>query len=147
MVETTTAFIANDLILKRFIAEWEDRTIFTFENSQFTPPGLGIPGDTSDVAAWTRVVVRGRESFQETIGATGNRKFQRKSEVFIQIFVPIDTGTGEANTLAQAAREIFEGVKLNGDIHFGAGIVEPIGVSDRWFQVNVTVPFDYWETK
>lgn len=147
MVETTSPFVAEDAIMKRWLTEWDARTFTTFENAQFTPPPLLEPGGELVEVAWARVLIRAKESMQETLGPPGSRRFQRKSEVFVQLFVPVDTGTAEANTLAQIARAVFEGVKINSDIHFGAGIIEPIGVTDRWYQVNVTVPFDYWETK
>lgn len=130
----------------RFITAWEagPNTAKTFDGEQFTPPA-GQP--------WIRFVVRHDGSTLEAIGGTGAggfNKYQRTGRVVIQVFVPTNQGLEDADTLAQAARAIFEGITLSSNaIRFNNAVVREIGTDEdnAWFQINVEAFFQYDERK
>lgn len=134
---------ARETIYQRFSDVWGTTSPFTFDNEEFDAPVLN---------PWVRVTVRHDGSALEAIGGTGAlgglNKFQRTGRVFIQVFSPVDRGTREADTLAQAARAIFEGVTLSSNaIRFNNVVVREIGPSDSWYQINVEAAFQYDERK
>ncbi len=133
---------ARETMYQKFVDDWGATSPFTFDNEDYKPAA-----DT----AWVRVAVRHNSSSLEAIGGTGAggfNKFMRSGRVFIQVFTPIDQGTNEADTLAQAARAIFEGVTLSSNaIRFNNVIIREIGPDGSWYKINVECLFDYDERK
>lgn len=134
----TSIMQAKEAIAKVWADNWS--TPFQFENESFTPPQT----------AWARLVVRHSVSAQETLGGTGNRRFERTGSTLIQIFTPTNQGTAEGETLAVQARELFEGKTLvDHPVHFGAVTISEDGVTPdgEWMQHTVSAPFRYEEQK
>ncbi len=133
---------ARETIYERFRVQWGSTSPYTFDNEDYTP--------TPNVA-WVRVAVRHNASRLELIGGPGIggvNSFMRSGRVFIQVFAPINKGTREADTLAQTARAIFEGVTLSSNaIRFTNGVIREIGPDSSWYQINVECAFDYDERK
>lgn len=129
---------ARKAIYDKFILEYNDETIFDFDNEDFTPPN----GDTP----WVRLVVRNRVGKQDTLGPIGVRKFLREAAVITQVFVPLDKGLSEADRLATIVRDIFEGIRLGG-LWFFASDIQEIGPSGKFYQYNVESTFNYEQTK
>ena len=130
---------ARKAVYDRWIALWPPlypAVPYYFDNENASP-GAG---------PWARVAVRETASIQETLGASGNRKFERKAIALVQLFAPRDTGVGTISDLAQAARGIYEGVSFNG-IDVYEVTPREVPTQDRWFQVTVEVLFNYYETK
>ena len=134
----TTISQAREAIYGRFNTNWGTTSPFQFDNENFTPPDK----------AWARLVVRHIGSSQETLGSSGNRKFERRAVVFIQIFTKADKGTSEADTLVRIARDIFEGINFSG-LRFLHGVIRetPEPQDSKWYQVVVEIFFAYDETK
>lgn len=133
----TTINEARTVVYERFEAAWGALSAFTFENEAFTPP-VGLP--------WVRVSVRNLDSEQECLGSPGHRRFKRNALAFAQVFVPGDSGTKDSDTLAEAFRDIFEGVSVTG-LDFRAASTREVGVDNGWHQTLAEAPFDYRETK
>lgn len=134
-----TTLQARRDIVQEFIDEWGATSPFTVDNEVFTPPAG---------AAWVRIVVRHDGSTLEAIGGVGNNKYQRTGRAVIQVFTPINQGVEEADSLAQAARAIFEGITLSSNaIRFNDGVIREIGPDGEWYQVNVEAFFQYDERK
>lgn len=135
----TTMAEAREAIYQRFVDEWTGGEVYTFDNEDFTPP---------ENANWARVAVRHLASTQETLGASGGRKFSRLGSVFVQIFTIQDTGTADVDTLSTRAREMFEGRGITGTtIRFYDVIVQETGPSGKWYQTTVEAQFEYDETR
>lgn len=150
MADDTTLKAARTAILQRWVDEWvvgaDARTAYTFENEKSAPPeAVAAAAFGTDTGAWVRLTVRNTFSQQETLGPPGGRKYERRGDIHIQIFVPVDRGTADADTLAMAARAVYEGAKFGG-IACYAGLPKEVGPDGRWFQVNVVIPFTYFET-
>lgn len=131
---------ARKAVYDRFIAQWPgltSDTAFTFENEKFTPP---------EGAAWARLSVQNQESVQETLGPPGQRRFRRSAVVFVQVFVPGDTGTAESDALVTSCRGIFEGVSFEG-LDFHAVSSTETGVDNGQHMTLVEAPFEYEDRK
>lgn len=133
---------ARETLYQRFVTAWGATSAFTFDNEDFTPP-VDTP--------WVRFSVRHVGSTLELIGGTGAGGFntyQRIGFALIQVFVPVNDGLREADTLAQAARAIFEGTTLSGNtIRFNNVVIREIGPDGAWYQINVEAAFQYDERK
>jgi len=124
------------LIYKRFVTQWGDASIYTFDNEDFKP--------SRD--QWVRLSVRNNSSVQETLGTTGNRSYLRKGSIYIQIFSKIGTGVKESDLLCDLARTIFEGVTFNDIRCYDAFVRE--GIDDvPWKQTIAEIQFEYNQTK
>jgi len=112
-------------------------TDYTFANERYSPPT-----DT----VWARLTVVHEAGEQDSIGRVGGRKFLRRGRVLIQIFDKVDNGVRNLDTLADAARDIFEGASFDG-LYFISADIRETGPDGEWFQILVDAPFDYQETK
>lgn len=130
---------AREAILLAFTTAWAERAPYVFDNEDFTAP---------KDAPWARVAVRHSGGGQETIGPPGARRFERRGTVFVQVFVPQNTGTIALGSLATVVRETFEGVTLAGTtVRFSGVIVRDGGPDGSWFGTTVEAPFTYDETR
>ena len=135
----TTLNDARGAIYGAFKAGWGATSPFLFDNEKFDKPPL---------AEWARTVVRHAVRTQETLGGTGNRKFESLGSVITQCFGPLDKGVKGVDTLAEVAQGIFEGkTLLPENIHFTASVVTEIGPTDDAYQINCESFFYYFETK
>jgi len=135
----TTLNDARGAIYAAFVAGWGATSAYTFDNESYDPPAN---------ANWVRLVVRHDDRVQESLGGLGRRKFESGGSVIIQCFAPLDSGAASADTLASAARSIFEGKTFNPEyIRFTSAVVREIGPTDDWYQINVEAFFTYTETK
>jgi len=133
----TTPYEAENAAVQRWFANWTG-TAQTFLEGEDAKPTRGVAHSV------LTVVQTGGQ--QRTLGRTNNRRFRRTSEVQIQINTPSDSGTKQANTLAQEARAIFEATSFGG-LRFFAADIQKIGVDGEWLIFLVTCPFDYQEIK
>ena len=133
---------ARETIYQQFARLWGVTSPVTFDNEAFTPPAS---------QPWVRVSVRHAGSTLEAIGGSGfggMNSFMRTGLCFVQVFVPIDQGTRQADTLAQAARAIFEGINLSSNaIRFNNVVLREVGPDDAWYQINLEAAFQYDERK
>ncbi len=131
----TTINQAREAIYERFTTQWADETPVVFTNEQADTDG-----------AWVRLTMQNQIRRQKTLGPPGARKFDDRGIIFIQVFEPGDSGTARGDELVALAREIFEGVSFSGVKCFAAPTTE-IGPDGKWFRRNVSIGFDYDETK
>lgn len=141
----TTPLEAEQIILSHWLTNWvvggKIRTPTAFEEEQ-VPSTVRI-GETE----WAYVYVQDIESSQQTHGSIGRRRFLRKAQVVIALFVPQGVGTNKALGLAQEARTIFEGIRLDGLANFLRADIVRVGPKPPEYQVNVLCPFEYTEIK
>lgn len=129
---------ARKLIYDKFISEWGVTTLIDTDNGDFTEP-------ESD--PWVRVVSRGQEGGQSSIGKKGNRRYERKGIFFVQVFTPVLTGTSQSDILAQLAMDILEGERLSGQVWTGNSVNREVGAQGKWYATNVETEFTYEEIK
>lgn len=130
---------AREAIYSAFATAWSTTTAIALDNETFEPTE-GTP--------YVRLAVRHIGRSQRTLGRPGNRKYGSLGAVFVQVFVPINSGVKDADTLAKAAQDIFEGVTLAAvEVSFLDVIVRETGPDGKWFGMVVQADFDYEEIK
>jgi hypothetical protein len=117
-----------------------------------TNPDIAVYYDGTDPANHDgdspqfRVYIRHGDSEQGTLGAVGNRRFDRQGVVIVQIFTPFADGFTLDDTLVTVARNCFEGVTASG-VWFRGVKAQEIGKSGGLYQTNVTANFEYSERR
>lgn len=113
---------------------------YTFRDEVFGADQLGA------LEAWVRVSIQHTASDQVTHGSAPSRKFERRGNVFVQVFAPIDQGVGLLATLAGDARTVLEGQRID-DLCIYAGRTEESPGDGRWAMTVVVLPFRYTEVR
>jgi hypothetical protein len=101
-------------------------TPIAYENVSFNPPSN---------SPWIRLFIINGDSGYNTLNS-----FRYVGVVTIQVFTPQNGGTNTARKYADTISAIFRGKEFDGLI-FRASTVKSVGISDGWYQVNVTIPF------
>lgn len=136
----TTSNEAKEAVYARFVANYTGVDVDTnlaLDNEEFDEP---------EAAPWVRLTVRGLGRAQNTLGRSGNRRFRSRGLVFVQVYVPANTGVQQSDSLAKEAADLFEGVSFSG-LDFRAADIQETGPDGKWFQTVVEAEFDYDEIK
>jgi hypothetical protein len=129
---------AKEYILQRFVDNIGG-TAFTFSNENYVP---------TTGTEWILLEVLEVNSYQETLGTTGNRKYERAGTIRARIFTPLNEGTSLSNSLALTVRTIFEGVSFNGVRCYDAVSRDTSpDPKNAWFQQVVEIYFEYTDIK
>ena len=134
-----TELDAARAICDRFVANWnlaDGR--FALDNEAFDPDEA--PGDP-----WLRLSVKHFARALETMGPP-NRRWRAVGSIFVQVFVPRDSGTTLAHQLAQKVRVIFEGREVSGVKCYQSSTRE-LGIDGPWWVALVETAFDYDEQR
>ena len=108
---------AVQAIYSRVVDNWSGT--FTFENEQFTPP----------TGRWQRFTIRHGTSRQETLGAIGNRRFNRSFRLMVQFFDAPNAGRAGLDADSMAVQALFEGVSFGGGVNMvGESPIQELGV-------------------
>lgn len=92
----------------------------------------------SSGARFVRFVVK--EAGRKQVALPGPRDTRIVGVVMAQILVPRNEGTRTARDIADAIAGIFDG-QMVGEAQFRRAEAVPIGPTDEWWQMNVSVPF------
>lgn len=103
----------------------------------------------SSTVPWARVTATHNDSVQRSLGGPGQRRFERRGIVTVQIFTPRGRGQGLslAQQLATIARDAFEGKASPNGVWFQRVVVKDIGIDGPWEQTNVVATFLHDEIK
>ena len=133
-------------ILETFESGWEtlhpasvsdpDCVPWTTKNEDFDETQLGVLG------AWARIAIIHTSAEQITQGLAPVRKFERRGNVFVQLFAPVAAGVGLLADLAQDVRTVLEGQRV-GALNLAAGRTQEGAEDARWAMVSVVIPFRY----
>lgn len=138
---------AHDEIMGVFKAAWD-----TTGYPVIWPNLAGAVGDQIATAPtghipYARISVRHLMG-DETIGVVGGqRRYERRGMVIVQIFTPAGSGMDKAYDLAKTVADAFEGVVSGAGVWFRNVKIEEFGVVENTFQVNVFANFVYDEVK
>lgn len=131
---------ARNAINAAFDTAWADQTPVEWPNVEFTKP--------NPKSAWVRITVDGNLAGQ---AGFGDGVLHRNSGlIFVQVFIPDNDGPADADTYAQSAANALQYKRID---HISGGrplrtwgaTQRTVGNQDGWYQVNVTIPFDYDE--
>lgn len=128
----------KQLVYNAFDIGWGNETIYGTDNEDFTPP-------TDRKYAY--IFVRNTRSGQETLGGLGNRKFLRQASIVVEISVPLNIGTSEADRLSKIANDIFEAKRLGPETWVSNAVTREVGTVKGFYMVEVEAFLTYEETK
>jgi hypothetical protein len=129
----------REAIYQAFATGWSSYSPFCLGNESKKP---------TTAALWVRCTVLHLGSEQESLGPTGNRRFQRDGLIIVQVFAPLDAGTKVSDAAVQKVRDIFEGTRIPAhDIRIHALTPHELGILEGWYQVNAELDFTYIETR
>lgn len=131
---------AREAVYQLWLANWTATPAgdWTFAGEVYDPP---------PDRPWARLTVRNRTGGGQTLGGAGERRFIRQAAIFVNVFVPINSGEGALDPLIQAVCDAFE-AKSFGQLRTFAADPRETG-PDRgiWNTAVVEIPFDFHETK
>ena len=104
-----------------------------------TPVAWPNGSPISGVDSWVRFAVVPGLLEKTSIGSDVQH-YRLSGYVAVQVFVPAGSGDGEAGRMAWEVGEVFRGYG-SGGVRCSDPEFRPVGVSDGWYQINVTVPF------
>lgn len=104
------------------------------EDKQFRKP---------DNTEWVRMNIRPAASVQVDI-CPGRPRSRTTGSIIFQVFSPVGKGDAAAIKLADKIKAAFRMVTADGIVYFEPTITT-VGVTQSWWQVNVTCPFQYDE--
>jgi hypothetical protein len=94
---------ATKTVYAAFATAWGSTTPIVIGNESWPEPA----------SPWVRLSMRETSSIQLTMGEPGNKIYERRCSVYVQVFSPADAGEGQLLDLAQQARNVFEGLSLS----------------------------------
>jgi hypothetical protein len=132
---------ARDSIQSQFSNTWEAasldagevRPTIAWDNIEFEPPTN---------STWARCSVQHNIANQVGLGGVGDRYFRREGLVFVQVFVPIETGTKLLNKWVITALSAFEGVEFE-NVRFRKSRVQDQAPEESWHSALVISEFSY----
>lgn len=132
---------AKQHVFDRFLDNWTGTALtqVVFENESHESLDAGS-------LAWVRVSVREITGGQITLGPETARKYRRFCRAFIQVFTPPDTGCSAGFSLAEQARDLFEGTSFEGIDCYNSQI-DVLGMSGKWFYTLTQCDFNFDDTK
>jgi hypothetical protein len=132
--------------LEAISARWADPTTgwpslqpavpFTFENIKY---------EAAD--RWARVTVRMTSSRQRSMGPAPFRRFERRGQIFVQLFGAVGVGRAELAGLVETVRTLYEAQTLGTDLTTYAANTQDVATEKKWFMVVVTIPFTHIESR
>lgn len=84
---------------------------------------------------------------QDTLGGVGHRSFQRLGTSVASIYTPVGKGLSESYALAKTVADAYEGKTSQNGVWFRNVRIQEIGRDGEFYQTNVLVDFEYYETK
>jgi hypothetical protein len=142
---------AKAAIKARLVDNWLTTPI-TVQNEAPSDPWPPLDADAV-LLPWINLEVAGTGSDIIGQGSPGNQVWLYTGWIYIHVFVPVNTGIEQADTLAVAAGELFRRKTFYDDVSPGCYIrtwapsVDGGGISDddgNWFRVTASIDFEYW---
>ncbi len=99
-----------------------------YDNAPFTQPAD---------SAWIRLSILPERAFMAEIGTT--KRFHIPVLSVASIFTPVETGDQPALSIADSITAAFRAT-TEGGITYRTPYVTNVGRSDKWHQINVTIP-------
>ncbi len=95
---------AHKAIVSHFITLWDEETPIAIDNRRLTAP----------TPPFAQIDITNLSSDQRTMGASGNRRFERSGFLDVRLYGARDRGRGELDTLAELVIDIVEAIDLAG---------------------------------
>lgn len=126
---------ASHLIETHFDTSWAARTPINWDNDNATPVG--------DHVAFT--IIHDFSTESNLGNADGTTTIYRTGLITVQVFTRQGTGTETSRQLSLEVSQILQGFR-SGSLRLKAATARQIGSDEQGFwQVNVDVPFEFYE--
>lgn len=130
-----------DALQARFVAQWailRPTVPVAYENA----PAI-VPAPTGP---WVRFAVRAGDLDRGYIGS-GSGLYRGQGRVWVQVFVPRQSGTDTLNAIVDDVASIFRRWRsADGAIQTDNVEITAIPGDPAWHQVNVSIPYVSWRT-
>jgi len=103
-----------------------------------------FPGDPPVDTIWVRWSVRQAVASQVSFSGASSGRFRHPGLAIAQIFVPVDSGTQDGIQLADIIKAAFRAVTV-ASVTYQTPYFTQVGVTDGWWQMNVSCPFYFDE--
>lgn len=112
----------------------------TYIKNNLTGTNIVFENQSQDnkVSEWVRVNILNPASNQVSLGNTPYYRYV--GLLIFQIFIKPNTGSGRAMEIADQITSLFRGLTISG-MTFKPPVVDPVGESGGWYQVNVSTQF------
>ena len=121
-------------IESRFASAWASATPVKYENALFEPPTN---------APWVALHILQADAQPGSLKSSTQLHLHR-GVIVVQVFVPEESGTAAALTLADNVAAIFRSVEFaagSGPIACFSPTLRKVGPQDGWFQINVNAEY------
>ena len=99
----------------------------------------GVPFEEPTDTAWVKLTLLPGDEYAASIPA---RRRRQHGEFVVQVFSPAGMGADPALLIADSVLEVMRGVTVASVRFRGLRRPERLGTEGRWFQVNVSMPFE-----
>jgi hypothetical protein len=107
-------------------------------------------GEPEDAPAlWARVTINMTVRNQATMGSEGNRRFDARGVIMVELYGDIGQGETPLVLLCDDVRKVFEGRRVGSpaEIVMHSGSSRQSTTNGRWLRRMVTVPFTAYEQR
>lgn len=124
----------RQFIEARIAANWTSTPV-TYDNLDYAP---------AQGASWVRVTILDGAGNRISLGASGANVALTRfvGVVVVSIFTPGAIGTATARAYADTLDTLFRDVSADGII-YGTPYLTAVGRSEGWYQLNITIPFQW----
>jgi hypothetical protein len=117
-----------------------------YDNIDGAPPKTHA-GAKKDADVWGACSIRHNISSQNTLRGDQGVRIEKTGILIVRTFVAGGEGLSTSDAVVKIVSDAFIGVRSPNDVVFRAPTPDEQGNDGPWFQVNVTVPFEYDEIK
>lgn len=78
--------------------------------------------------------------FGQQQATTSGTRWRVEGEVIVTVFVPLDSGAGVSEEIADQIVDIYRGATV-GSVHFTTAELRQVGEGSGWWQANIHMPF------
>lgn len=105
-----------------------------------------------DSGTWVRVTMEHTSSRQISSGPVGSRRYERRGNVMVQVFAPVDQGDHALAGYCDGIRSFLEGTELtvsgaDGALNVHSGRTQEMTEDGTWCGKVIVLPFTYYETR
>lgn len=130
------------------VADWASLGLASAPAIQWEGRERPVPPDGS--LPYAAFFIRHASGLQESLSDhIGQQKWARIGTLMVQCYGSLMAGRGleDATQIAVAAQRVYQGKSSANYIWFRNATIKEIGPSGGWYQVNMTVAFEYDEVR
>lgn len=109
---------------------------------------LDLPEGSDPPLPYIKVFIRHQNAGQGSLsGTSGNRMFDRRGQVVIQLYTPVGDGLTDSDIFATTLKNAMEGQSTANGVWFRDVNAREVGKDGPKFLTNITAEFEYVEVR